>query len=60
VEAKYDSVSGGWCSKEVERPFRVGVWKHIKRGRGVLLRFVRYEVGDGTKIRFWHDSWYVD
>jgi len=23
VEAKYDSMSGGWCFKEVERPFGV-------------------------------------
>jgi hypothetical protein len=24
-------MSGGWCSKEVEGPFGVGVWKHIRR-----------------------------
>jgi hypothetical protein len=53
VEAKYDSLSGGWCSKEVEGPFGVGVWKHIRRGWGVFLsRFVKYEVRDGSKIRF--------
>ncbi len=27
-EAKYDSMSGDSCSKEVEGPFGVGVWKH--------------------------------
>jgi hypothetical protein len=36
------------------------VWKHIRRGWGVFSRFVRYEVGDGTKIRFWHDLWCGD
>jgi hypothetical protein len=25
VETKYDSLRGGWCSKEVARPFS-GVW----------------------------------
>jgi hypothetical protein len=24
------------------------------------LRFFRYEVGDGTNIRFWHDLWHED
>jgi hypothetical protein len=37
VEAKYDSLSGGWCSKEVVGPFGVGVWKHIRRGWGCFL-----------------------
>jgi hypothetical protein len=31
VEAKYDSLSGSWCSKKVAGPFGVGVWKHIRR-----------------------------
>jgi hypothetical protein len=32
------------------------VWKHIRRGWGVCFSsFVRFEVGDGTKIRFWHE-----
>jgi hypothetical protein len=52
VEAKYDSLCGDWCSKEVAGPFGVRVWKHITRGWGVFSRYIRYEVGDGTKIRF--------
>jgi hypothetical protein len=36
VEAKYGCLNGGWCSKEVEGPFGVGVWKHIRRGWGVF------------------------
>jgi hypothetical protein len=55
VETKYDSLRGGWCSKEVAGPFRVGVWKYIRRGGSFLSSFVRYEVGDGSKVRFWHD-----
>lgn len=27
-EAKYDSMSRGWCSKEGEGPSGVVVWKH--------------------------------
>jgi hypothetical protein len=36
------------------------VWKHIRRGLRVFSSLVRYEVGDGTKIRFWHDLWCGD
>ena len=25
-----------------------------------FLRFVKYEVGDGSKIRFWHNLWCGD
>jgi hypothetical protein len=32
----------------------------MRRGWGVFSRFVRYKVGDGSKIRFWHDLWYGD
>jgi hypothetical protein len=55
VEPKYESLRGGWRSKEVVGPFRVGVWKCMRRGWEVLSKFVRYEVGDGSKVRFWHD-----
>jgi len=29
IEAKYESLKGGWCSKEVFETFEVGVWKHF-------------------------------
>jgi hypothetical protein len=32
VDVKYDSLSGGWCSKEVGGSYGVGVWKCIRRG----------------------------
>jgi hypothetical protein len=32
IEAKYESTSGGCCSKEVLGTFGVGVWKHIRSG----------------------------
>jgi hypothetical protein len=32
IDAKFESLKGGWCSKEVSGSFGVGVWKHIRRG----------------------------
>jgi hypothetical protein len=40
--------------------FGVGVWKHIRRAWEKFSKFVRFEVGDGSKVSFWHDVWYGD
>ena len=57
VEVKHGSISGGWCTKVVEGLYGVGVWKHIWRGWEVFSRCIKFGVGDGTHIRFWHDIW---
>jgi hypothetical protein len=57
VDIKYGSMRGGWYSKEVGGPFGVGVWKCIRRGWAGFAHHVRYEVGDGSKVLFWHDMW---
>jgi hypothetical protein len=36
------------------------VWKNIRRGWGVFSRFIRFEVRDGSKTRFWYDVWHGD
>jgi hypothetical protein len=53
VEAKYSCLNGGWCTKEVEGPFGVGVRRHIRRGWGAFLKFIIFEVKDGYKIKFY-------
>jgi hypothetical protein len=51
VDTKYDSLGGGWCSKELAGPYGVGVWKSMRRWED-FSKFVRYEVGDGSIVRF--------
>lgn len=58
VETKYDSMKGGCCSGEVDGHLEVEVWKNFRRG--FVFFFVRYEVGDRSKMRFWHDLWCMD
>jgi hypothetical protein len=41
----------------VSGPFGVGLWKHTRRGWDLFARNVRFEVGLGSKILFWHDMW---
>jgi len=36
-------------------PTGLGCKKNIRWGWGDFSRFVRFEVGDGSKIRFWQD-----
>jgi hypothetical protein len=57
VEAKFGSLWEGWCSNEVFGPYGVGVWKNIRSGWKDFPRFVRLEVRDRSKIRFWQDVW---
>ena len=55
MEVKYDTMRGGWCSKEVGGSYGVGVWKCIRRGRDKFKLHVRFEVGDGSRVLFWRD-----
>jgi hypothetical protein len=55
VDFKYGSMRGGCCSKEVGSSFGFGVWKSIRRGCDAFADHVRYEIGNGSKILFWHD-----
>jgi hypothetical protein len=60
IDAKFESLKGGWCSKKVSGSYGVGAWKHIRRGCEKFYNFVRFEVGDGSLISFWHDWWCED
>jgi len=50
-------VRGGWCSLPVLGPYGVSVWKFIRRGWDNVAKYLHFEVGDGSHIRFWHDLW---
>jgi hypothetical protein len=36
------------------------LWKFIRKGWETFSKFLRYEVGDGIRTRFWHDLWCGD
>jgi hypothetical protein len=54
VEAKYGCMNGGWYTKAIR------VRKLVRRGWGVFLRSLRFDVRDGSHIRFWHNIWCGD
>jgi hypothetical protein len=58
--AKYGSDWGGWCSGVISGSHGVGLWKFICMGWLNFRRFFKYDVGEGSKIRFWDDVWCGD
>jgi hypothetical protein len=54
---EYKRSTGGWCTKEFMGPYGVSLWNNIRRDWESFLRFLSYEVGNGTTIHFWFDIW---
>ena len=46
---KYGREGFGWRSNEARGMFGVGIWKEILK--------IEFEVGKGTKVKFWTDRW---
>jgi hypothetical protein len=56
VEKGFGSqVWGGWRSEDVSSSHGVGLWKYICMGWQIFKSRIRFDSGDGTKIRFWED-----
>ena len=60
IEEKYGDGRGGWCTKPVTGTYGVSVWKSIRSGWMGFSKFLQFDVGDGTRVKFWEDEWYRD
>ena len=40
--------------------YGVSLWKFIRAGWDSFVNHISFVVGDGTRIKFWHDSWCGD
>ena len=58
--AKYGNEWGGWCTKSVSGAHGVCLWKSIRKGWLNFSKFLWYDVGDGTCVKFWVDVWCRD
>jgi hypothetical protein len=47
-------------SKNPRGSHGVGLWKFISAGWDTFFRFVQFQVGDGSRTRFWDDVWCLD
>jgi hypothetical protein len=52
VDAKFDSLWDGWCSREPVGAHGVGLWKNIRKRWGIFFGLSRLEVGDGLGQNF--------
>ena len=60
VEVKYESIWGGWCTKEDQEAYGVGAWKGIRRGWNRFHTSLSFSRGNGERVKFWHDPWCGD
>lgn len=60
MESKFGCLRGGWCFHVPAGAFGVGLWKNVRKGLETFSGYTRFEVGDGTRISFWHDLWCGD
>ena len=55
IEAKYKVEGAGWCTEPVLGTYGVSVWKSIRHSWLDFSKFLQFDVGDGTRIKFWAD-----
>ena len=48
---------GGCCTRSVNGPYGVALWKSINQGWPSFSRYILYDIGDGSKVKFWQDHW---
>ena len=53
-------VKGGWCTKVCRRTHGCGLWRSIHEGWESFSKHLSFVVGEGIRIRFWHDRWIGD
>ena len=46
---------GGSCTKPVLGTYGFSVWKSIRSGWLDFSKFLRFDVGDGNRIKLWED-----
>lgn len=57
VVCKYRVEEVEWYPKIISRALVSGVWKGIGKGWDPFVRQISFEIGNGSKVRFWKDKW---
>jgi hypothetical protein len=52
MDSKYGSSWGGWCSRAHVGAYGVNLWKNIRRVWEKFCSYIRFDVGDSSKVRF--------
>ena len=57
IELKYGCLWGEWCSRSVNGPYGVALWKNISQDWPSFSHHILYDIGDGSRVKFWQDHW---
>ena len=57
IANKYREARGGWGTRGVRGAHRCGMWRSIKEGSKKFFSQILYNVGEGSRVSFWHDPW---
>ena len=55
IRIKYGVEGGDWCSNFVPDSYGVILWKTISSDWPTFSRYIQFQIGDGTRVKFWHD-----
>ena len=58
--SKYGKGQGGWSTNVCRRSHGCGLWRSINEGWERFFKHLSFVVGEGTRIRFWHNRWIGD
>ena len=57
ISLKYGTEAGGWFTCAPRGNYGVGRWKVISKEILQLKHDILFELGDGSRIKFWEDVW---
>ena len=60
ISTKYGEGQGRWCTKVCRRTHGCELWRSVYGGWESFSKHLSFVVGEGTRIRFWHDRWIGD
>ena len=60
IEPKHGNIWGGRCLKKVTSPYGVSLWRFIRSGWLNFSKLLVYDMGDGTRVKFWKHVWCGD
>lgn len=50
-------MGGRWCTNSVFGSNGVSLWKYIRRGWPTLSIYLKFEIGDGSRVTFCLNRW---
>ena len=60
IRVKYGTKEGDWCCNSVPGSYGVSLWKTISSGWSTFSCYIQFQIGDGTRVKFWLDVWCGD